>query len=314
MPCHKEENTLMNYCFFLEQLKSRVSGLVGDEYHVEIQSVRRNNGVMQDCLLIRRPNDMICPNMYLDRFYEQYCEGASIEVVANKLVELYRRAMPGDMIDPEELFNSRTLKERVVYRLINYERNMAFLEKVPHKRFLDLALIYVVIVKNNIIGNGAIQVRQDALERFGITLPELDKAAGENTNRLMPADFLSITSLLQEFGREACVCSYPDLELEEESSIAPMYVLTNKERQYGACYMTDMEILDRISRELKDDLYLLPSSVHECMIVPAGVWDEPENLSDMVKEINSTQVAEDEFLGNSVYRFRKETKEVCIAA
>ena len=93
-----------------------------------------------------------------------------------------------------------------------------------------------------------------------------------------------------------------------------MYVLTNRTRQFGACYLADKEVLSEIAGKLNSDLFLLPSSVHECMVVSADYWEDPESLADMVREINRTQVSRDEYLADTVYRFCREDRELLIAA
>ncbi len=304
----------MNYRGFLQDVKSRVARSMGDGYSVEIQSMKKNNGVVLDSIVIRRVDELICPNIYLRHFYEQYLEESDMEDICEQIIAGYRDAIPSMPIDPETLISPESIREHVVYRLINYEKNSLMLSGVPHRQFLDLALIYYVMVHAGEIGEGAILVNKSIMDYSGLTLDELDLAARHNTNNLLPADFMKITDLLREFGEKAGAESYSDLSLEEDSCCMPLYVLTNKDRQYGAYYMTDMEVLDRISQELEGDLYILPSSVHECMVVPAQNWDEPQSLALMVHDINQTQVSDEEYLADTVYRFDSEESILSIAA
>ena len=93
-----------------------------------------------------------------------------------------------------------------------------------------------------------------------------------------------------------------------------MYVLTNTDRQFGACYMTDTKLLESVAQMEQDDLYILPSSIHECMIVPSRWENDAEGLGEMVREINRTQVAEEEFLSDCVYYYSRASGQVEIAS
>ncbi len=303
-----------NYKDFLSMVESKVADQMGGGYNVSIQSMKKNNGVMLDSIVIRRVDELICPNIYLRHFYEQYENGTDIEEICDEIIAGYKDAIPSAPIDPEALISPESVREHVVYRLINYEKNSLMLRDIPHKQFLDLALIYYVMVHAGEIGDGAILVNKNVLEYCEMTLDEMDLAASRNTRKLLPADFMKITDLLREFGEKAGAQSYSDIDLEEDSSCMPLYVLTNKERQFGAYYMTDMEILTRISEKLKGDLYILPSSVHECMIVPAQCWDEPQSLAAMVHDINMNQVSDEEYLADTVYLFDSEESHLSIAA
>lgn len=304
----------MNYNCFLKEITQRVRERVYDGCTVEVKPVRKNNGIVLDCMSISRPGENICPNIYLNEPYERYLSGWSMDEVASCILSTWQNSVPAMEINADDLINARIIREQVVYRLVNYEKNAALLEDIPHRKVLDLALIYYVIVHTEALGDGAIMVRNDYLDYYSITQQELDEYARVNTRILLPADVVRISDLLREFGERSGVSSYADISLEEESWHAPMYVLTNAFRQYGACYMTDMELLHRISQNMDTDLYLLPSSVHECMIVPASMYDDTETLASMVREINRDQVSKDEFLSDTVYRYRDQPGKLEIAS
>ncbi len=308
----------MNYNNFLKDITQRVTEKMGEGYEVEVQPTKKNNGVLLDSMMIRRVDELICPNLYLHHYYEMYLDGLDMDEISDRVISAYRDAMPLFPIDPESFVTKESVRKNVVYRLINYEKNEKLLEEIPHKWFLDLALIYYVMVHADEIGDGAIMVNKKILEHCELSCEELDLAAQENTSQLLPADLVTITDLLREFGEKAGVQSYSDLsleeELEEETSDCPLYVLTNKERHYGAYYITDMDVLSGIARKLGSDLFILPSSVHECMVVPSSCWDDPHCLAEMVQDINRTQVTQEEFLADTVYRFDSEKKSLEIAA
>ena len=309
---------MITYEEFLSLIEEQVSELAGDEYTVRIVSVRRNNSVMLDSMLISKPGDMICPNIYLNSLYDYYQEGMSIPRIADWVLTQYHKAMPAEKLDVEELLSRDAVCGNVVYRVINRSRNKDILNDIPHRDFLDLSLVYYVLVSSDLIGDGAVLVHKEHQRMWKISDEELDRAARENTRRLLPPDVVDIARMLSELSEkmEHRECARED-EPEAEGMIAgetAMYVLTNSRRQFGACYLADTEVLDEFARKEDDDLYILPSSVHECMIVPCRYESDPEDLGRMVREINRTQVDEEEFLSDCVYYYDRQLGTIDIAA
>lgn len=303
----------MNYNCFLKDVTQRVCEAVSGTMTVEVGAVAKNNGVTLDSLMIHRPGETVCPNIYINPLYEQYLNGATVDQIVERILLTYRSAVPAAEIDPDALLNPEIILSQVVYRLVNYEKNERLLEDIPYKPVLDLALIYYVMVHTEEFGDGAIMVRNDLLAYYNLTKEEVDRAAKENTARLLPADFMGIRELMREMGEIIGVKSYKDLSLEEEAVASPLYVLTNRQRLFGAYYMTDESLLSEISRKLDSDLFLIPSSVHECMVVPTEIWEEKDTLSDMVREINHTQVSEQDFLADTIYRYNAGEKRLVVA-
>ena len=303
----------MNYNCFLKDVTQRVCEAVSGTMTVEVGAVAKNNGVTLDSLMIHRPGETVCPNIYINPLYEQYLNGATVDQIVERILLTYRSAVPAAEVDPDNLLNPEIILSQVVYRLVNYEKNERLLEDIPYKPVLDLALIYYVMVHTEEFGDGAIMVRNDLLAYYNLTKEEVDRAAKENTARLLPADFMGIRELMREMGEIIGVKSYKDLSLEEEAVASPLYVLTNRQRLFGAYYMTDESLLSEISRKLDSDLFLIPSSVHECMVVPTEIWEEKGTLSDMVREINHTQVSEQDFLADTIYRYNAGEKRLVVA-
>ena len=134
------------------------------------------------------------------------------------------------------------------------------------------------------------------LEMWGITKEKLCEAARKNTPELFPPEFAGMEEILGEAFRER--------EGEEEDRL-PMYVLTNRERRFGAVNILYDGVLAEIAEKLQDDLYILPSSVHECIIVPRCVSSSQEELEEMVRSINCTQVLPEEVLSDHVYCYER---------
>ena len=96
--------------------------------------------------------------------------------------------------------------------------------------------------------------------------------------------------------------------------IIPMKVLSNRRHMYGAAVMILPGVLQDIAEEMDASLYILPSSVHEVILMTDTGQEQPQVLRDMVMEVNATQVLPEEILSDHVYYYDRDKKEICIVA
>lgn len=197
-------------------------------------------------------------------------------------------------------------------RLINTEKNADILKEVPHREFLDLSLIYVVELKwdeQNAVSS--IRISNDHMNYWGATEEELYRQVKRNMDEMDESSICSLTEMVMGMKGDipeeilAAICS----------EYVPMYVLTNKNGVNGAVEMLNEELLRKFSAMFEKDLIVIPSSIHECMLVPASEeiadWDY---IAQMVREINDTVVAEKEVLSYHVYKYERQTGTMTIAA
>ena len=197
-------------------------------------------------------------------------------------------------------------------RLINTEKNADILKEVPHREFLDLSLIYVVELKwdeQNAVSS--IRISNDHMNYWGVTEEELYRQVKRNMNEMEESSICSLAEIVMGMA--------DDISEEILSSVCseymPMYVLTNKNGVNGAVEILNEELLKKFSAMFEKDLIVIPSSIHECMLVPAS-----EEIADcgciaqMVREINDTMVAENEVLSYHVYKYERQTGTMTIAA
>ena len=188
-------------------------------------------------------------------------------------------------------------KSEILYQLLNKEKYDLVLELIPHISYLDMAIVFYYWTDES--RNCACMLSNADMQEWGFTIEELEQAASYNTPRCMPVDFRSMEEVIQElFG--------DDEEEEDEDAKVPMHILTNRDKVFGAAAILYPQVLWSVSQTLQDDLYILPSSIHECIVVPASVDCTREDLEAIVKDINQTQVPEEEVLSNHVYIYRKD--------
>lgn len=292
----------MSYEEFLRQIEWRVKNRMGREVRVCIYPVSKNNSILLDCLTILEQGDNISPAIYLNGFYRDYLSGESMEQIISRILNGYYYGKEIKNMDTSFYRDVRKVKSRVVCRLINYEKNKAFLEQVPHRPFLNLAIVYCYLLEHEKIGTASILIRNEHMKLWGLEEAEIYMEAVKNMKRLLPWEFLSMEAMLQSMFH-----SDPFQYTETE---VPLYVLSNREKNYGAVWMTDREVLENIGEMLGKNYYVLPSSVHECMVIPENAMVEVKILQDMVREMNETQVEPEEVLADTVYHYDRQQKKL----
>ena len=189
------------------------------------------------------------------------------------------------------------VKDRIVCRLVGADRNRTRLQKVLHRKFLDMAVIYRYEFETEEDYSASLIIEDAFLKKWGISFDRFDETARANTGRLSPPSFMSMDQMMAKLLNE-------ELPIGQGSEL---FVLTNSRRMHGAFWMSEREVLETVREQVGDGFLVLPSSVHECMIVPEGAGPSPAEMAEMVREINRHDVDPEEVLTDSVYRYRSDT-------
>ncbi len=197
--------------------------------------------------------------------------------------------------------NQRPKQSSIMYQLMNYERNRTLLEQIPHIRYLDMAIVFYYWKKEDDVMEGAYLISREEMKFWNYNLEDLERAAAYNTPRRLPVTFQPMEELIRELLGEETV-----QREDAEKPWLPMYILTNQEKLFGASVMLYPQVLWAVSQSLQDDLYVLPSSIHECIIVPFSVKCSQKELQEIVTDINKTQVPEEEILSDRVFIYHKK--------
>lgn len=189
-------------------------------------------------------------------------------------------------------------KKSLFVKLVNTERNESLVEQSISKEFLDLSAVVRVVLKMDKEGMASMALSKGDAEILGMTEEEIYAAALANTLRLFPPKLMNL-------GRYIEMSIGAKLPLEEDE--VTTYILTNQKEVDGAIYFMSPEVVGAIAEALEDDLYILPSSVNEVLLVRASeLEDGVDELKEMVRDANETVVAEKDILSYNVYHYDKE--------
>lgn len=287
----------MEYQTFKEELCRILQKRTEGKKKVILQQVEKNNGVVLDAVVLQGEKEQVLPTIYLEELYEIYEEGATLEQIAGRILcekEKWKEEVEFSLEEFEDYTRART---SIFYKLVNYQMNERMLKRVPHIRYLDLAVVFYYRVEQGDFPGGSVLIHNNNLVTWGITKSQLMKDAAFNTSRKLPYSFVGMESLIAELSGEKLM-DFPTEEL--------MYVLTNEEKYYGAAVLLYPHVLSHIGTLLKRNFFVLPSSVHECILVPdLGHYTRFE-LMKMVREVNQNQVEEEEILSYQVYYYDRK--------
>lgn len=293
----------MNYQQFIEEVERRVKEKIkGNEtITVYIHTAVKNNGKERKGITVSEKGIHISPTIYLEEYFQQFQEGKPIEKIVEKILQLYEEVKCSHPCEESLLQNYEELKGKFACKLIHRGKNEKLLNDIPYVPWMDLAIVVFVLLKVSPYGTATVLVRKEHLEIWGLTEAQLFDEAKKNTPILLPYQFCPMRKLL----REICPYAVDEGEEEEES----LYVLSNKLRSFGAASMLYEGILEKVGQKLGENYYILPSSIHEVIVVPESKSPVKQDLEEMVREINETQVEEEEVLSDRVYYFsRKENR------
>ena len=293
----------MNYQQFIEEVERRVKEKIkGNEtMTVYIHTAVKNNGKERKGITVSEKGIHISPTIYLEEYFQQFQEGKPIEEIVEKILQLYEEVKCSHPCEESLLQNYEELKGKFACKLIHRGKNEKLLNDIPYVPWMDLAIVVFVLLEVSPYGTATVLVRKEHLEIWGLTEAQLFDEAKKNTPILLPYQFCPMRKLL----REICPYAVDEGEEEEES----LYVLSNKLRSFGAASMLYEGILEKVGQKLGENYYILPSSIHEVIVVPESKSPVKQDLEEMVREINETQVEEEEVLSDRVYYFsRKENR------
>ncbi len=294
---------------FTEKVQKVLMRELGEGHRVEIREVRKNNGIVLHGLMVLPENGNIAPTIYLDSLWEAYESGTTFSEVMGRLTRICREEIPRGSVNMEFFRCFEKVRERICYRLIRREGNEGLLEEIPHVEFLDLAVCFYYAYRGRELGEGTILIYNTHLENWGVDTAQLMRLSIKNTPRLFPGACCSMADVLRDMieyqkGKRA---SGKELQWAEE---IPMMVLTNPRKIYGAVCMLYPGLLERLARKEKKSLYILPSSVHEVILLPDNGEESPEELRRMIREVNREHVAPEEVLSDNLYYFDLAEKQV----
>ena len=246
----------------------------------------------------------IAPTIYINSFYDRYREGVSLKAVVSEIIRIYNQNKNSININADYFENYENVRKTIVYKLVNYQKNKKLLEDVPYKRVLDLAVVFYCLIEQRKGVSATALIHNEHLRIWNVTEDEIYNDALKNTPVLLAGSIVPMSKILSEIAGTAPVDN--DEKVCEYTGEDILYVLTNSSRVNGAACILYDNLLKKFANDVHSDLYILPSSVHEVIIVPKKNAFDKSELADMVREVNEQGVSQDEILSDNVYEYNRK--------
>ena len=309
-----------DYMKFTEELRARVAAELGEGYETGIQQVAKANVGVTDALNVFRKDGKgkAGPAFYLPPLFGEYRKGRGVEDIAGDIAAAYHAQaadMEGLAGSLGDIMSYGSIKDRIYFRLLCTERNRAFLKNVLHFEVLDLSMVVYILIRADESGIGSVPVQNRLLESWGVPAEEVRGQAGKNTPLLFPPRVLHLASAMADILRDAGTGGAAGMEAAAENMPegAGPYIMTNTKGINGFSTVLYPGALEGFTGFGRKNLYVLPSSVHEALLLPADGAMAPQELQEMVREVNGTVVEETDILSDTVYYYDRQKNGLSIA-
>lgn len=302
----------MTYEEFMEHVKEQILSFLPEEYakaDVTVQEVTKNNDHKLYALCIKRQEDRVVPNIYLEDFYQMHRNGRKMDNILTAVAQTHQESMAESaQWQGLHVGTYDSVKDSLYVTVLNRDNNREYLKDVVRKDIpgTDItAVLRVMCGKDQEKGNASFMVKESMLEMRGVERDDLYEQAVKNTERLLPPKMLNLESIL----------FLDDDESMESRKLEPykQYVLTNDVKVHGATVMLYPGLLQEIGEATQSSFFILPSSIHETILIKDNGEMSAEEFQRMVIEINRTKVGPDEVLSDEVYSYDYREQKLTMA-
>jgi len=303
----------MEYETFKEIVESTFVEYLPEKHQameIKIIPVTKVN-ITADGLTLDNGTNIIFPTIYINDMYNEYKEINDIKEVIQSSVDRMVKFME-NIPYVGALLNIDHVKENITFQLINTEHNKKLLNESPNRKFHDLSVIYRWVVGECEDGVQSTIINNSVAGCLGLLEDQLFVLAMENTRRLFPTVVLNINDIMRDiYIRNGMSEKLIDVLLEDVLGNF-MWAFTNSAKINGATVMLYEDELYQLAENLKADLYIMPSSVHEVIVVPTSIGD-PNDLAEMVAQVNIAEVELKDRLSNQVYHYDRNLRKLKLA-
>ncbi len=300
---------MMNFEEFKNSVAEDIRDFLPDEYRdteISLREVTKNNDQILTGLVIRASDVSMVPIIYLEPYFKRYENGEDLGKILRNIAMVHLSRETERDYDVKGLTDFEQVRDRISCRLVNQEMNSGYLSGRPYTQLEDLAVIYDISLDGRRVST---PVTNELMQVYGITVNELHEIALHNLadSEIELINMWEIAA--EEVSREGVSGNDEPVSMQEEAPFQ-MYVLTNAEKLNGATAALDKKTMEDISVKMGGDFVVVPSSIHEMIILPVKEGADSQRLEQMVQEMNATQVAPEDRLSNHVYQYDSTAHEL----
>ena len=302
----------MDYQEFTKRVEEEILSFMPEKYaesEVKIERVTKNNGVEKCGLTIRYDDKRCVPVLYLEEFYDEFREvendGNFIRIMGSIASAYEFSEAQGDkFVSPRDIIDFEKIKDKIVPRVVNYENNPELLSDRPYKRFLDLAITYIIEVESNTDGMYCTAVINEMLDHYGVDLDTIHELAISNMKRINPPLIMPIHEYI----------GIGDCDDDDTPVLEPLpYIISNTGRINGCSQILNTDALDNAVEKIGSDILIIPASTREMILLPVECIEQYDMLKQYLEDVNNMDGMVEEILSYNIYSYDSTSKQVDFA-
>lgn len=263
------------------------------------QEVRKGDNILIG-ISVGEVGSRVRPTIYPEQ-YEELID----EEIAERIAKIYEKSK-ADANNFDSVAENLSDYEKAKDNLILCIRKQTQNEDDLKKKYLDMELYVRYVVNNDTNGMASVVIKKSFVKSWGVNPQTVIAQARKNSEKLYTIDGMADALRELSDGRDIGI-NFDDITLK------PMYILSNKNKTNGASVINSTKFLNTIADKINESLYIIPSSIHEVIVIPARFVDDVDYMRDMIRIVNDTDVKPDEVLSYNLYYFDRETKKVKVA-
>ena len=287
---------------FLDYMPERYA-----DCELEVRKVPKVNSCLTGVVIKPRKKGSYCgPTFYLERMYDQYCQCESFEkVMANQAIYLEEslKYLPKDIME----LDFTTIKDKIVFQIVNTKENEEMINICPHRNVMDLTVVYRVILNVDEEGVSGFLITNDIASAEDLTEPLLYSLAKKNTKKMFPfrSERIehSMIRLMKRWGADKYDIESAFPAIDDVPDNEKVYVISNKYEFFGANALLYSDVIGKVAKNIGTDCYVLPSSVHDLVVLSTDIFTERTKLINLVRETNNEHLRLSERLSDSIYLY-----------
>ena len=286
-----------------EQFKAQVIDEMRDrfpELGISLQEVSKLQGESYIGMAVRPKDSNVAATTNLKAFFEDLGENFNMDDVMDQIAHgISDQISHMPQFDERVLNDYEQMKGKLTLQMIPTAGNEEKLSEIPHRNVEDMAIVYRFEMSNSAKEISSILVTDSMLRSYGLTADQLHKDALEAAVQTHPATLRNMTDVMRDLMGDAAALFAPD-------EPSPMWVATVEGAQNGACAIQYPDFLEQAAETLGGDFYVLPSSIHEVLLVADDGSMDLSYLEAIVRSVNETEVAPADRLSDHVFHYDSE--------
>ncbi len=300
---------------FVNDVKEKVcSKLTDKRCTVKLNPVVKLNAIYKMGITILEEGELAAPTLYFEDFYSMYEHGYSIDEIADKIIAINAAQKNAIPVEFTKMSDFEYARKYITLKLINTQENAAIIADVPHITYseLGLTIIFEITVIDDITKNVmSARIPTNIMNEWKTDTQELLKLGRENTVRMMGVYVKEMKEALEDFAEDGGGKMNNELGMElADMGQMPIYVLTNNYKLYGAVNIFMDGVLRNISDMLEDDICIIPSSMHEVLLIPLRLVDCLDDINAMIRAITDEVLQKQDFLSSNCYIYSRQLDKI----